>query len=100
MNALDSTWGLEDSRAHACLELIRRHAPRMMRAGGGPLIQSANRVGENQGKPLAPAKKRRVIALLRRGGRTMTIARRAGVAPSTVCRIRAKLKIQASCASM
>lgn len=82
-NLSDST---SDS-ASRCVELVRRHAPRFMVAGGGPLREE-RRCQPNAGRPLSLEREAIVRALVRRGNLSRTeIAQRAGVSRSTVRRI-------------
>jgi DNA-binding NarL/FixJ family response regulator len=69
-----------DTTAQRCLELIARHAPRLMKAGGGAL--------SGDGRSFLTATHRRQIVALRRAGwKTNDIAARMKVSAPTVSRI-------------
>lgn len=67
------------------LDMIERHAPKLMRQGGGALSREA-------GDGSAPARiteqqRRQVIALTREGRMRKDVAARTGVSKSMVCKI-------------
>jgi hypothetical protein len=84
MNAMDSTWGLADSPARACLAMIERHAPRLMRSGGGSL--GAVCVPRRWSR-LNQEMRARVLAKVAEGLSRHKVAAVCGVAPSSVTRI-------------
>lgn len=86
MNALDSTWGLRDSTAHNCIELIRRHAPLLMKVGdtGNDCVRYEFDPSWG-GKRPKTAKHQKIIALGQRGEMTLNeIADTVGVSYKTV----------------
>jgi DNA-directed RNA polymerase specialized sigma24 family protein len=70
-----------DTTAQRCLDLIARHAPRLMRCGGGGLSTDGAMI------KLTPERRRTIVALRRSGWRTRDIAKRVVCAQPTVSRV-------------
>lgn len=83
-------FGIYDSdgtTASRCLALIARHAPRLMREGGGAVHGEQLRPSSRRmGRALARSKRREIVALARRGLKRWKIASELGVSRSTVTR--------------
>lgn len=82
-----------ESTAQRCLDLIARHAPRLMREGGGALSKEpcerikAVRMSEEQ--------KQAALSLMRTGLYSGTvIARKLGLTQSAVCKLAERSKIK------
>jgi hypothetical protein len=80
-------YGSDGSTAARCLSLIARHAPRLMREGGGAVHAEQLRPSQRRmGRALATAKRREIMALHRQGKPRHVIAAEVGVSRSTVTR--------------
>jgi predicted transcriptional regulator len=74
----------EDHTVRRCMDLIERHAPRLMIAGAGPLVQER----PNNGRRLTWHKKLRIVTYARHGRLTQAeIARAVGCTEPTVARV-------------
>lgn len=80
----------DESPFTRCLNMIERHAPRLMIAGGGALIQEV----PGSGRRISSECRQSIMAALRASGGTefVPIAKANGVARSTVCKIWQKMQ--------
>lgn len=73
----------EDHTVRRCVELIERHAPRLMRAGGGALAQE----NPSSGRRMPQEVRARIRALHRSGRRVVEIAAETGRSRFAVWRV-------------
>lgn len=70
--------------ARRCLDLIAKHAPRLMKLGGAAL--GTHRECPNSNKRLTPADRERIVAVAAKGGTIKSICDETGWAHATVFR--------------